>query len=131
MDLEFFSQKIYDFIDINWYLIDKKSQISTTYRYRKVLIDNIPNWYLNWPHWTFLSWDVVHWHELGGVHMRGGGVKKILKKKIFFRFPGKSTSEKTFPLKKIGIRRCLGELGVSKGPKTKWGVFYFFFAFRV
>ncbi len=45
----------------------------------------------------------------------------------FFLFPGKSTSEKTFPPKKIGVRRCLGELGVSEGPKTKWGLSYFFF----
>ncbi len=114
------------------------------------------DWYLIWPHWTFLSWDVVHWHELGGVHIRGGST--------FFRFPSKSTSEKTFPPKKedlftsslgfwtwkkifsnfffnflgkstlektitpkkIGVRRCLGELGVSEGPKTKWGLFNFF-----
>ncbi len=36
----------------------------------------------------------------------------------FFFFQGKSTSEKTFPPKKIRVLRCLGELGVSEGPKT-------------
>jgi hypothetical protein len=30
----------------------------------------------------------------------------------------KSTSEKMIPPKKIGVRRCPGELGVSEGPKT-------------
>ncbi len=59
----------------------------------------------------------------------------LLKKKFFsnffFRFPGKSTSEKTIPPKKIGVRHCLVELGVSEGPKTKWGLIYFFCAFRV
>jgi hypothetical protein len=47
-----------------------------------------------------------------------GGRKKIFFN-FFFRFPGKLTSEKTIPPKKIKVRRCLGELGVSEGPKTK------------
>ncbi len=28
------------------------------------------DWYLNWPHWTFISWDMVHWHVLGGLGAR-------------------------------------------------------------
>jgi hypothetical protein len=46
-------------------------------------------------------------------------MKKNLFQNLFLGFLGKSTSEKTIPLKKIGVRRCLGELGVSEGPKTK------------
>jgi hypothetical protein len=42
-------------------------------------------------------------------------MKKNFFSNFFFRFPGKLTSEKTFPPKKIGVRRCLGELGVSVG----------------
>jgi hypothetical protein len=48
-----------------------------------------------------------------------GGVKKFFFQNLFLGFLGKSTSEKTIPPKKIGVRRCLGELGVSEGLKTK------------
>jgi hypothetical protein len=44
----------------------------------------------------------------------------------FYIVYSKSTSEKTIQPKKIGVRRCLGELGVSEGAKTKRGIFYFF-----
>ncbi len=76
----------------------------------------------------FFSWDVVHWHELCGVHMRGG-MKKRNFQNFFIHFLAISTSEITIPPKKIGVRRCLGELGVSEGRKTKWRISYFFFRF--
>jgi hypothetical protein len=64
------------------------------------------------------------WHflTLKASHVRKN--ERQNEKNIFFfyfvfRFPGKSTSEKTIPPKKCGVRRCLGELGVSEGPKTK------------
>ena len=51
---------------------------------------------------------------LGGPHIdRDGGVKKKFSK-IFFRFPGKSTSEKTIPRKKIRVGGCRGALGASE-----------------
>ncbi len=37
----------------------------------------------------FFSWDVVHWHELGGVHMRGEWKKKFFQF-FFICFLGKS-----------------------------------------
>jgi hypothetical protein len=46
-------------------------------------------------------------------------LKKIYFQNLFLGFMRKSTSEKTIPSKKIGVRRCPGELGVSEGPKTK------------
>ncbi len=27
------------------------------------------DWYLNWPHWTFISWDMVHERVLCGDHI--------------------------------------------------------------
>ncbi len=60
------------------------------------------DWYLNWPHWTFLSWDVVHWHELGGVHMRGGW-KKFFFKIFFFAFWVNRSFRKRFPKNNWGM----------------------------
>ncbi len=34
------------------------------------------DWYLNWPHWTFISWDMLHERILGGVGMGVRGWKK-------------------------------------------------------
>ncbi len=61
------------------------------------------DWYLNWPHWTFLSWDMVRWRIQGGVHM---GDENFFFSNFFSCFLGKSTSDKTIPPKKIGVRRC-------------------------
>ncbi len=77
------------------------------------------DWYLNWPNLSFISRDVVHWQVQGGVDMRGVDVKM-----------GRSTSEKTIPPKKNGVRRCLGELGGSEGPQFKCGTFFSLSGFR-
>ncbi len=36
------------------------------------------DWYLNWPHWALISWDMVHWQVLGGVYVRGLNRKILL-----------------------------------------------------
>ncbi len=47
------------------------------------------DWYLNWPHSTFISWNMVHKRVLGGVHM-GGNFFLIAMFKTKFCFLGKS-----------------------------------------
>ncbi len=48
---------------------------------------------------------------------------------LFFCFLGKSTSKKTIPLKKIGVRRCLGELDGQKVQKPSEEFCLLFFRF--
>ncbi len=64
------------------------------------------DWYLNWPHSNFIPWDLVHEQVLGGLHLGGGIVKKII---IFFTnfflaFWVNRSFRKRFRQKKIKVR---------------------------
>ncbi len=62
------------------------------------------DWYVKWPHWTFIYWDMVDRQVLGGVYLRS---EKKYFSRFFFRFSGKSTLEKTIPPKKLTVGfRC-------------------------